>query len=104
MINFRVSGDGHDMENVTAGPREVLKWEAAFPNASMMQFLSSYRLTELYQIAYVTLKTRNHPIVQAPSGGFITMGEFLDTMDVQPGHIEIGQDSDPTRPGVSPDQ
>lgn len=98
MIRFRVSVDGHDMQDVTAGPRDVLAWEAAIPNASFTEFLSTYRLTGLYQIAWYTLKRMKRmpePLPALPE----TLTEFMAEWDVEPGHGEIEtEETDPTRP------
>ena len=95
MINFRVSGDGHDELQVTAGPRDILKWEATFQGASLASYLQGLRLTELYQIAWVTLAKQGHPL------GALTFKEFLDQAEVWFGHpVEADEQSDPTQPAV----
>lgn len=98
MIRFRVSVDGHDKQDVTAGPRDILKWEAAIPNASFTEFLNTYRLTALYQIAWYTLKrakTLPGNLPDLPD----TLTEFMAGWDVEPGHGEIEtEESDPTQP------
>lgn len=97
MIDFRVSGDGHDTQNVTASPRDILRWEAAFQGASLAHLLGQFRLTEIYQLAWVTCKEQKHPL------GELSFKDFLDKADVRPGHSEdapASDDVDPTQPGA----
>lgn len=95
MINFRVSSDSHDEVQVTAGPRDILKWEATFQGASLASYLQGLRLTELYQIAWVTLAKQGHPL------GNMSFKEFLETCEVWFGHpVEETNETDPTQPAV----
>lgn len=98
MIKFRVSADGHDEFNVTAGPRDILAWEARFPGASYVNgLLVERRLTEVYQLAYVTLQRSKHPLV-TPG---MSVGQFMELADIQLGHKEEADEldqSDPTQP------
>ena len=55
MFAFTVTPDNGESYKVTAGTRDVLKWERTTKGASLQQLHDGLRITEMYRIAYIAV-------------------------------------------------
>lgn len=76
MIDFKVVPDNGDAYEVTAGTRDLMKWEKANPGSSALQFAQgTARLSDLYAIAHIAAKR------QGLFKG--TLDEFEDSVELE---------------------
>lgn len=95
MINARVRHDDDDSETaIVVGPRDILAWEQEFPGAVYTKMLAGFKLTEIYQLAWVHMR-RSRKLTDG-----MTFAEFCVVYEVKPGFEAIDSEPDPTNPGA----
>lgn len=87
MFTFTVKPDGGDPFEVTAGTRDVLKWERTTKGASLGQLKEGVTLGALYRIAHIAA------VRQRLFAG--TLVEFEETCELE---FDEDDEPDPTRP------
>ncbi|MEV0726005.1 hypothetical protein AB0I37_24905 [Micromonospora purpureochromogenes] len=87
MFTFMIKPDGGDAFEVTAGTRDVLKWERTTKGASLGQLKEGITLGALYKIAH--LAATRQQLFTGP------LADFEDTCELE---FEEDEEPDPTRP------
>lgn len=87
MFTFTVKPDGGKPFEVTAGTRDVLRWEKTTRGASLAQLKEGVTVGALYRIAHIAAVRQ-----QLFTG---TLAEFEDNCELE---FEEEEEPDPTRP------
>jgi hypothetical protein len=87
MFTFTITPDGGDKFEVTAGTRDVLKWERTTKGASLGQLKEGVKLGDLYKIAHIAA------VRQQQFTG--SLADFEDTCELE---FEEEDEPDPTQP------
>jgi hypothetical protein len=87
VIDLKISPDGEKPFVVTAEPRDILVWERTGRDRSFDQLMSAMRMTDLYEIAYITARRLGLTTMDKPT--------FETACNVEP-HAET-EEPDPTR-------
>lgn len=94
MITFKVSPDGLDSYEVTAGSRDVLTWEKTGKNRVFSQWVNNQSMTEMYALAHIASRR-----LGLWTG---TLPEFEQQCDIEPVSEDEGE-ADPTQSAASAD-
>ncbi|MCW6008504.1 hypothetical protein K1W54_28765 [Micromonospora sp. CPCC 205371] len=87
MFDFKITPDGLEPFEVTAGSRDVLKWERTTKGASFKGIAEDLKMTDMYKVAWIAAKR------QGLYEG--TLAEFEDDCEID---FEETDEPDPTRP------
>ncbi len=87
MFDFKVTPDGGEQFELTAGSRDVLQWEKTTKGASFGSIAEGLRITDLYKIAWISAKRQN-----LFDG---TLAEFEGGVGLE---FEENEEPDPTQP------
>jgi hypothetical protein len=90
-IPFRVTPDGGEPYEVTAGTRDVLVWEKTTPGAVASGLAEQQSLVDMYKIAWIA--SRRHGLFDG------TLQQFEQNCDLDDGKDE--PNVDPTNPAAS---
>ena len=87
MFDFKLTPEGGDTFEVTAGSRDVLQWEKTTKGASFGSIANGLKITDLYKIAWIAAKRQDHF-----TG---TLAEFEASVELE---FDEQDEPDPTQP------